>query len=91
MDILILSIFALVVVLSFLEDYMPSWQKVLILAVLGITLICTATLKPMTTTDARTYEYYFYYNDDEIVESFTVYGHTQAEIERLKKQLESLQ
>ena len=30
-------------------------------------------------------------NDDEIVESFTVYGHTQAEIERLKKQLASLQ
>lgn len=71
MDILILSIFALVVVLSFLEDYMSSWQKILILAVLGITLICTATFKPMTTTDARTYEYYFYYNDDEIVELAT--------------------
>ena len=71
MNILILSIFAFVVVLSFLEDYMPSWQKVLILVGLGIAMISLATFKPMTTADATTYEYYFYYNDDELIELAT--------------------
>lgn len=71
MNILILSVFALVVVLSFLEDYMPSWQKILSLLVIGIALICLSTFKPMTTTDAATYEYYFFYNDDLIVEVAT--------------------
>ena len=71
MDILILSIFAIVVVLSFLEDYMPSWQKLLILFTLGIAMICISTFKPMTTTDAKSYEYYFYNNDDIIIETAT--------------------
>ena len=71
MDFLILSIFAIVVVLSFLEDYMPSWQKILILVTLGIALICIATFKPMSTADAESYEYYYYYNDDYIVETAT--------------------
>lgn len=71
MNILILSIFAIVVALAFLEDYMPSWQKLLILFAIGITLICISTFKPMTTADAGTYEYYFYYNDDDIIELAT--------------------
>lgn len=71
MDFLILSIFAIVVVLSFLEDYMPSWQKMLILITLGIALICISTFKPMTVSDARSYEYYFLYNDDPIIEIAT--------------------
>ena len=71
MDILILSIFAIVVVLAFLEDYMPSWQKMLALMVIGIVLICLATLKPMTTADATTYEYYFFFNDDDLIEIAT--------------------
>ena len=71
MDIIILSLFAIVVAMSFLEDYMPSWQKMLALIVLGLTLICVAAFKPMTTTDARTYEYYFYNTDDPIVEIAT--------------------
>ncbi len=71
MDILILSIFVIVVVMSFLEDYMPSWQKLLILFAIGIALICISTFKPMTTTDAKSYEYYYYYNDDIIVETAT--------------------
>lgn len=71
MDIIILSIFAIVVALAFLEDYIPSWQKLLILIGLGMTLICVSTFKPMTTTDAGTYEYYFYCNDNEIVETAT--------------------
>lgn len=71
MNILILSIFAFVVVLSFIEDYMPSWQKVMILVGLGIAMISLATFKPMTTADASTYEYYFYYNDDIIIEMVT--------------------
>lgn len=71
MDILILSIFAIVVVMSFLEDYMPSWEKLLILFTLGIAMICISTFKPMTTTDAKSYEYYYYYNDDIIVETAT--------------------
>lgn len=71
MDILILSIFTIVVILSFMEDYMQSWQKVLILMTIGIALIAIATFKPMSTTDARTYEYYFYDNDNLIVELAT--------------------
>ena len=67
MDILILSIFAIVVVLAFVEDYMLSWQKMLILICIGIALICISTFKPMTTSDSNTYEYYYYYNDDIIV------------------------
>lgn len=71
MDFLILSLFAIVVVMSFLEDYMPSWQKLMTLIVLGIALICISAFKPMTTTDASTYEYYFYNTDDPIVEIAT--------------------
>ena len=71
MDIIILSLFTIVVVLSFLEDNMPSWQKALILIILSIIMVCIATFKPMTTADASTYEYYFYYNDDEIIELAT--------------------
>jgi len=71
MDILILSIFAIVVVLSFVEDQLLSWQKMLILIVIGIALICISAFKPMTTSDANTYEYYYYYNDDIIVETAT--------------------
>ena len=71
MNIIILSIFAIVVTLAFLEDYMPSWQKIMILLAMGVVLICVSTFKPMTTADARTYEYYFYFNDDELIELAT--------------------
>lgn len=71
MDILILSIFAIVVVLSFMEDYMPAWQKIIILATIGIALICISTFKPMTTADASNYEYYFYNTDDIFIEVST--------------------
>lgn len=71
MDILILSIFAIVVALAFLEDYMPSWQKAMALFAIGIALICISAFKPMTTTDATTYEYYFVCNEDPIVEVAT--------------------
>lgn len=72
MNLIILSIFAIVVVLAFLEDYLPSWQKMMILIVLGIALICVSTFKPMMkTADARTYEYYFYHTEDPIIEIAT--------------------
>lgn len=71
MDILILSIFTIVVVLSFMEDYMPKWQKILILISIGIALICISTFKPMTTADAENYENYFYNNDVFLVEIIT--------------------
>ena len=64
MDILILSIFAVVVILSFMEDYMLAWQKALILFAIGMALVCISTFKPMTTADATNYEVYFY-NDGE--------------------------
>lgn len=63
MDLLILSIFAIVVILSFIEDYLPAWQKIFILSSIGIALICISTFKPMTTADAENYENYFYNND----------------------------
>jgi hypothetical protein len=71
MNVLLLSLFTIVVVLAFMEDYMLSWQKILVLVTLGIAMICIATFKPMTTADAGTYEYYFYFNDDDIIELAT--------------------
>lgn len=71
MDILILSIFAIVVVLSFMEDDMPAWQRMLILITIGIAMIFISTFKPMTTADAANYETYFYNNDDILVEIST--------------------
>ena len=71
MDILILSIFAIVVVLSFIEDYMSAWQKAIILITIGIALICISTFKPMTTADATNYDIFFYNNDDPFIEIST--------------------
>ena len=71
MDILILSVFAIVVVLSFIEDYMSVWQKMIILFTVGIALICLSTFKPMTTADASNYEIFFYNNDDTFIEVST--------------------
>lgn len=71
MDVLILSIFAIVVVLSFIEDYLPTWQKIVILISIGIALICISAFKPITTADAANYENYFYNNDDFLIEAAT--------------------
>lgn len=71
MNVLVLSIFFIVVVLAFLEDIIPAWQKQLALAVICIAMICVSAFKPITTTDASTYEYYFYFNDDPIIEMAT--------------------
>ena len=71
MDILILSIFAIVVVLSFLEDYMPAWQKIILLVSICIALVCIATFKPMTTADAGNYEKFFYFHDNILIETMT--------------------
>ena len=59
MDAQILSIFALVVGLSFLEDHLSVWQKLTRLFSICIALICIATIKPLTTADAANYEKYF--------------------------------
>lgn len=71
MDILILSIFAIVTGLSFLEDHLSAWQKTILLVSIGIALICIATFKPMTTADAAGYEKYFYFHDNIIIEAMT--------------------
>ncbi len=71
MDILILSIFAIVTGLSFLEDHMSAWQKFILLFSICIALICIATFKPMTTADAAGYEKYFYFHDNIIIETMT--------------------
>jgi len=71
MDVLILSIFAIVVVLAFIEDFIPAWQKILILIPIGIALICISAFKPMSTADAMNYENYFYNNDNYIIEIAT--------------------
>lgn len=71
MDAIILSIFVFVILFSFVEDYIPDWQKLIALAIVATALVCTAAFKPLTTTDAATYEYYFYSNDDELIELAT--------------------
>ncbi|MBO5592084.1 MAG: EpsG family protein [Prevotella sp.] len=71
MDILILSIFAIVVVLSLMEDHMPAWQKLILLFSIAIALICISTFKPMTTADAANYEKFFYFHDNILIETMT--------------------
>ena len=71
MDFVILTIFSIIVILSFMEDYIPSWQKAFALIILGIALITTATFKPMTTADAVNYEKYYYFHDNIIIETLT--------------------
>ena len=71
MDILILSIFAIVTGLSFLEDRLSVWQKLFLLFSICIALICITTSKPMTTADAANYEKYYYFNDNIIIEAMT--------------------
>lgn len=71
MDILILSIFAIVTGLSLLEDHMSAWQKLILLFSICIALICIATFKPMTTADAAGYEKYFLLNDNLLIETIT--------------------
>lgn len=71
MDILILSIFAIVTGLSFLEDRLSAWQKLFLLFSICIALICITTSKPMTTADAANYEKYYYFNDNIIIEAMT--------------------
>lgn len=71
MDILILSIFAIVVALSLIEDYMPAWQKILVLITIGIAMIFISAFKPMSTADAENYEFNFYNNDNFLIEMTT--------------------
>ena len=71
MDILILSIFVIVIGLSFVEDHLSVWQKIVPLIFICIALICIATFKPMTTADAANYEKYFYFYDDPLIEVLT--------------------
>lgn len=71
MDALILSIFAIVVGFSFLEDHLSAWQKFMLLFSICIALVCISTLKPMTTADAANYEKYYYFNDNIIIEAMT--------------------
>ena len=71
MNTIILSIFAIVVIMSFAEDYLPSKQKAFVLFIICIVLICTSGFKPMTTTDSLSYEYYYNNNDNPVIEIAT--------------------
>lgn len=68
MNIILISIFIVVLALAFLEDYIPARQKLYILMALGLVMVLIATFKnPVTTADGDVYENLFYNNEDLLV------------------------
>ena len=68
---LISGLFAVTVVMAFLEDYLKEIHKIVILAVLAILMVLLATTKSIDhTADGTIYEHIFY-NNDEILTQLT--------------------
>lgn len=68
---LILGLFAVTVVMAFLEDYLKEIHKIVILAVLATLMVLLATTKSIDhTADGTIYEHIFY-NNDEILTQLT--------------------
>jgi hypothetical protein len=71
MHLLISGLFAVTVVMAFLEDYLKEIHKIVILAVLAILMVLLATTKSIDhTADGTIYEHIFY-NNDEILTQLT--------------------
>lgn len=71
MHLLILGLFAVTVVMAFLEDYLKEIHKIVILAVLATLMVLLATTKSIDhTADGTIYEHIFY-NNDEILTQLT--------------------
>lgn len=71
MHLLISGLFAVTVVMAFLEDYLKELHKIVILAVLATLMIVLATTKSIDhTADGTIYEHIFY-NNDEILTQLT--------------------
>ena len=68
---LISGLFAVTVVMAFLEDYLKEIHKIVILAVLATLMVLLATTKSIdNTADGTIYEHIFY-NNDEILTQLT--------------------
>lgn len=71
MHLLISGLFAVTVVMAFLEDYLKEIHKIVILAVLATLMVLLATTKSIDhTADGTIYEHIFY-NNDEILTQLT--------------------
>lgn len=71
MHLLISGLFAVTVVMAFLEDYLKEIHKIVILAVLATLMVLLATTKNIDhTADGTIYEHIFY-NNDEILTQLT--------------------
>jgi hypothetical protein len=71
MYLLISGLFAVTVVMAFLEDYLKEIHKIVILAVLATLMVLLATTKSIDhTADGTIYEHIFY-NNDEILTQLT--------------------
>ena len=65
MHLLISGLFAVTVVMAFLEDYLKEIHKIVILAVLATLMVLLATTKSIDhTADGTIYEHIFYNNDE---------------------------
>lgn len=72
MHLFITGLFAITVVMAFLEDYIKEIHKVVILAVLAAVMVLLATTKSIDhTADGTIYEHIFYNNDDLLTELTT--------------------
>ena len=72
MHLTIAVLFAITVVIAFLEDYLKEVHKIVILAGYAIFMILLATTKSIDhTADAPIYEHIFYNNDELLVELTT--------------------
>lgn len=67
-NLILIILFAVVLLLSFLEDYLKPAAKSWILVILGsVMVILAATKDPLTTADGDVYDKLFYNNDDPLV------------------------
>ena len=72
MHYIIAGLFAVTVVIAFLEDYLKEIHKIVILAVMAVFMILLATTKDINhVADGIIYEHIFYNNDEILTELTT--------------------
>ena len=72
MFVIALVLFAVSLVLCFIENSLPSHLKIVVLMIMGVAMVGTSAFKDIeTTADAQNYVEYFYNNSDPLIELMT--------------------
>lgn len=72
MFVIAIILFIVALALCFIEEQISAPTKIVILAIMTLVMICTATFKNINTTaDAENYVNYFYNNSDPLIELMT--------------------